>query len=113
MSIRMQKPWIPLTEERVEAVGGQLGVYELADRDQHCIFVGKADGRSLFGLRGELNKCRDLPEAHWFRYEVNTAYLTRYQELLMVWMADHGTLPLLNKDDVQHLGRLQPGGLKS
>jgi len=42
------------------------------------------------------------------RYEVNTAYLTRYQELLMTHRADHGALPPGNAEEKLRLGRLSP-----
>jgi hypothetical protein len=44
-----------------------------------------------------------------FRYEVNQQYTTRYQELLMLHVADHGTLPVVNAADPPvRLGRLSP-----
>lgn len=113
MSIRLDKPWIPLSPHAVDVVPGQLGVYELADSDHRVIFIGMAGARSLFGLRGELKDQleKHQPEKHqctWFRYEVNMAYLTRYQELLMVYQSDFSGLPELNRDNSNSLGRLQP-----
>ena len=111
MSIRIDKPWIPFTRENVVAMGGQLGVYELANEEGQTVFIGKAGARTLFGLRGELMGHLETPGISGFRYEVNSAYLTRYQELLMVWLAAHDTLPALNTDDVTRLGRLHPAGI--
>ena len=54
MAIRMEKPWIALNPESVRALPGQLGVFELADRQGHVVSIGFAGGRSLFGLRSEL-----------------------------------------------------------
>ena len=44
-----------------------------------------------------------------FRTEVNQQYTTRYQELLMLHVADHGALPVVNQaDPPPRLGRLSP-----
>jgi hypothetical protein len=85
-----------------------MGVYELGDAAGAVIFVGYAGGRSRFGLRGEIEaQAARFAAASGFRYEVTTAYLTRYQELLMAHRADFGTLPAGN-GDVPGLGRLSP-----
>jgi hypothetical protein len=107
--VRMHAPWIPLDEANVEAVGAHMGVYELGT-DGEVGLIGFAGGRSLFGLRGELR--RALRQPQWsgasFRYEVTTAYLSRYKELLMVHVADHGSLPASNTADGDGLGRMSP-----
>ncbi len=111
MSIRMEKPWIDLTAETVKALPGQLGVYQLADAAGRVVQIGFAGGRSLFGLRSELERAlRDRPAgAVRFRTEVNQQYTTRYQELLMLHVADHGSLPVVNQEDPPvRLGRLSP-----
>jgi hypothetical protein len=111
MAIRMQKPWTPLTPEAVRALPGQLGVYQLADAEGRIVFIGAAGGRSLLGLRGELEQAlRERPGAALrFRYEVNQQYTTRYLELLMLHVADHGALPVVNAaDPPPRLGRLSP-----
>lgn len=109
MSIRLEKDWIPFTREQVARVGGQLGVFELGSSSGAVVYIGVAGGRSLFGLRGEIASMLETSEAEVFRYEINTAYLTRYRELLMVHMADFGHLPQDNKDvDARGLGRLSP-----
>src|SRR5262249_61240702 len=56
MAIRMTKPWIELSPEAIKALPGQLGVYQLADPQGHVVFIGFAGGRSLFGLRSELER---------------------------------------------------------
>ncbi len=109
MSIRLEKPWLPLSEEEVNALPGQLGVYEISDPAGATLFIGYAGGRSLFGLRSELSaECqrRDGANAR-FRYEVNMQYLTRHLELLMLHQADHGRIPPEN-DPPPRLGRLHP-----
>lgn len=111
MAIRMTKPWQPLTAEAVRALPGQLGVYQLADTEGHVVAIGFAGGRSTFGLRSEI--ARALSErphgATRFRFEVNQQYSSRYQELLMVHVADHGALPAANQaSPPPRLGRLSP-----
>ena len=100
MSIRMEKPWLELTLEAVKALPGQLGVYQLANAAGLIVYIGFAGGRSLFGLRSELERAlRERPAgAVRFRTEVNQQYTTRYHELLMLHVADHGRLP-----DQRHL----------
>ena len=88
MAVRLQKAWIPLDEDGLRGVKCQLGVYQLANEAGEVQFIGCADARSLFGLKGELEA--RVGEAAQFRYEVNTAYHTRYRELLMVHIADYG-----------------------
>ena len=107
MAVRMEKPWRRLDEENVAKLAGQLGVFELADDSQQTIYVGCADARSLFGLKGELQSW--LGKAAHFRIEVTTAYRTRYRELLMVHHADRGSYPELNSTkETAGLGRLSP-----
>jgi hypothetical protein len=111
MAIRMEKPWLDLTPAAVKALPGQLGVYQLADADERVVYIGFAGGRSLFGLRSELERAlRDRPAgATRFRTEVNQQYTSRYQELLMLHVADHGALPVVNAADPPvRLGRLSP-----
>ncbi|HEY6308378.1 MAG TPA: hypothetical protein VI488_18180 [Candidatus Angelobacter sp.] len=110
MSVRINKAWMPLTLESVKRLKGHLGVYQIQDTSGQLIFIGYAGGRSLFGLRGELE--RELASrgpGHNFRYEVSMQYMTRYKELLMVHAADHGELPADNrKFPPPRLGRMRP-----
>jgi hypothetical protein len=111
MSIRLEKPWIELTPEAVKALPGQLGVYQLADAGGRVVYIGFAGGRSLFGLRSELERAlRERPGgAARFRCEINQQYMSRHQELLMLHVADHGSLPAANAADPPvRLGRLSP-----
>ncbi len=110
MSVRMNKPWMPLTPETVKRLGGQLGVYQIQDKSGRIVFIGYAGGRSLFGLRGELEKeLTNRDSGHSFRCEVSTQYMTRYKELLMVHAAEHGELPADNrKSRPPRLGRMSP-----
>jgi hypothetical protein len=109
MPVRMNKAWIPLTAENVKRLGGQLGVYQIQDGSEQVVFIGYAGGRSLFGLRGELEReLRNRPEGHSFRYEVTMQYITRYKELLMVHVADRGALPPDNRNSRVQLGRMCP-----
>ena len=42
MAVRLDKPWRALTAENVEAVGGHLGVYQLADAATRILYIGVA-----------------------------------------------------------------------
>ena len=111
MAVRMEKPWIDLTPEAAKALPGQLGVYQLADAEGRVVYIGFAGGRSLFGLRSELERAlADRPAgAVLFRTEVNQQYTSRHLELLMLHVADHGSLPVVNQaDPPPRLGRLSP-----
>jgi hypothetical protein len=112
MAVRLDKPWIPLTEENVATLPGHLGVYELANGAGEIVYIGVAGGRSPFGLKGALVEALQLPPAGatQFRYEVNMAYHTRYLELLQAYRYDYGRLPVGNLTiDARSLGRLRPG----
>lgn len=110
----MAKPWLPLNAEAVAALPGQLGVFQLANGPvgaEVITRIGYAGGREPFGLRGALATVLD--EDHhgappvWFRYELTHAYLTRWEELLMVHQAMHGELPPGNQDHPHAVGRLR------
>jgi hypothetical protein len=112
VSLRLEKKWTDLTQAAVRSLPGQLGVYQLAEPDGSIFYIGYAGGHSLFGLRSELQRWLDgrAGRPARFRYEVNMQYTTRHQELLMLYMADHGKLPAENTDvHIQQLGRLSPG----
>ncbi len=109
-AVRLDKPWRELDAANVAQLAGELGVYQLADADGRVVRIGYAGGRSLFGLRGELQAALASGGAAKFRLEVTAQYLSRYEELLMVHMADFGSLPEGNADDAhRRLGRLSPG----
>ena len=112
MAVRLDKPWQPLTAESIAGVAGHLGVYQLGNDAGEIVYIGVAGGRSLFGLKGELQKVLEDPPAGAtrFRVEVNMAYRTRHFELLQAYWSDHGRLPEANTDiDTRSLGRLRPG----
>jgi hypothetical protein len=109
MNLRLEKPWRPLTETNVNALGGNLGVYQLANAAGDIVFIGFAGGKSLFGLRSTLAEHVAAPPAGatQFRVEVNQQYQSRYRELLMVHRRDTGDLPVANRmAPPVHLGRL-------
>lgn len=106
MSVDLDKPWQACSG--AGALPGHMGVFQLADGAGAVVYIGYAGGRSRFGLRGEVEAAAARLGAVSFRCEVTTAYLTRYQELLMVHRARHGVLPTGN-GDVAGLGRLSPG----
>jgi len=107
VQLRLDKPWTPLTADNARRLPGQLGVYELADEGQAVVYIGFAGGRSLFGLRGEIERHVDDPRKRFFRVEVNQQYQTRWRELLMLHNADHGDVPGLNRlEPLPRLGRI-------
>ena len=109
MGIRLAKPWTALGAAAVRALLGQLGVFELGDGEGTVLHIGYAGGRSLFGLRSAVEAAGQQHRgARQFRYEVTMQYLTRYQELLMLHVADHGALPDGNRAERLTLGRLSP-----
>lgn len=110
MSIHINKAWKHLTTENVKQLGAQLGVYQIQNPAGQIIFIGYAGGRSLFGLRGELEKeVARRNSGYRFRLEINMQYMSRYKELLMVHAAEHGELPMENrKCRPSKLGRLHP-----
>lgn len=111
MSIRLEKPWVTLDAAAVRRLPGQLGVYQIAEPDGSIVYIGYAGGRTLFGLRSEMERWlkRREGKATRFRYEVNMQYMSRHQELLMLHVADHGSLPAGNAEtDQRRLGRLSP-----
>jgi len=113
MPVRMDKPWMPLDEEALKIVASHLGVYQLANAAGEIVYIGVADARTLFGLKGELRKAIAAPPAGatQFRVEVNMAYRTRHAELLQAYQYDHGALPVANTDiDPRMLGCLRPAG---
>ena len=108
--LRLDKPWKPLTAEDAGRLPGQLGVYQIADGQGAVLYIGHAGARSPFGLRSELQReFTERGEGCQFRVEVNQQYRTRWFELLMVYQADHGSLPVDNaKNPPPNLGRLSP-----
>lgn len=125
MSIRIEKKWQLLTPENIAGIEAQLGVYQLADEDQRIIYIGYAGARSLFGLRSSLTEQLEVNDRKvnvnksggkksntrrqlFFRFEVNMQYMSRYEELLMLHVADFGELPELNGQPDNRLGKLTP-----
>jgi len=113
MAVRMNKDWTEFSTTNVEQLTCHLGVYQLGTADGEIVYIGVADGRSRFGLKGELldQLGQHGDEVDRFRVEVNMAYRTRHLELLEAYVHDHGTLPSANTDiNVHSLGRLKPAG---
>ena len=108
-SIHLDKPWLELSTEIVSELPGQLGVYQLGNEAGEVLFIGYAGGHSRFGLRSELAQWLGEPdsEVRKFRCEVNMQYTTRYQELLMVYVAEHDRVPVRNSESLAELGRLK------
>jgi hypothetical protein len=104
--IRLTRPWLDLNDDEVRRVPAVLGVYELGDEAGEVRLIGYAGGRTLFGLRSELGS--HVGSFARFRYEITSAYLSRWQELLMVHRSDTGQLPPDQPDPGRPLGRLSP-----
>ena len=105
MKLHLDKPWLDLTPEAVRKLSGQMGVFQLADESGAVVYIGYAGGKSLFGLRSELEK--RLGTAAKFRVEVNQQYQTRWRELLMLHRGSHGDVPAMNqREQLPKLGRL-------
>ncbi len=109
MTTHGAKPFKLIDADTLAALSGQLGVFEFADAQDCVIYIGRADARTPFGLRGEIAaRAAAIPDARRFRLEVTTAYHTRHLELLMIHQAHHGLLPRHN-EPMPGLGRLMPG----
>ena len=109
MSIRLDKPWIEFSKQRVSLLTGHLGVYQLGNSQQEIIYIGVADAQSRFGLRGELEKWLEFNDStiSFFRLEVTMAYKTRHAELIQIFLHDFKRMPLANKHlNVASWGRL-------
>lgn len=105
----MTKPWRAIAPGALDALPGQLGVFEFADDGGQIVYIGCADARSRFGLRSAMTDAlTQCPAARGFRIEVTTAYRSRFLELLMAYRAVRGAMPIYN-DAVPGLGRLSPG----
>ena len=127
--MRIRKEWTAWDEAiQSKKLPGAMGVYELADGDQKTLYIGKASGKSPFGLRGELFRHfstsdrlasenwdhprmgEDLPSvrgnARYYRFEVNHNYYSRWIEILTRYREDHETLPPGNLEDPEQPPRL-------
>ena len=110
MSIRLDKPWQRLDASAIAALPAQLGVYQVADADSSVLSIGYAGARDAFGIQSALERELDQlgPAATQFRYEFTSNYRSRWDELLMVHLADFGDLPEPQRDQAQRIGRLSP-----
>ena len=107
MASRLTKPWIPIAEADSK-LKGHMGVFQLADAQGELIYMGFAGGKSIYGLRGEVAAASaQFDEAASYRIEITTSYMTRFRELMMVYIADNGHPPRLNPPI--KLGVLSPG----
>jgi hypothetical protein len=116
MTVRLVKTWIELHQLDHRGIPAQLGVFQLADAERRVVHIGYAGGRAPFGLRSAVPEavaaCVELTgtEPRFMRYELTHAYLSRWQELLMVHHHDTGRLPAGNAGDEIEIGRLAPLG---
>ncbi|WP_419854178.1 DUF7508 domain-containing protein [Candidatus Poriferisodalis sp.] len=109
MGIRLDKPWQSLDDGAIDALPSQLGVYHVADAEGTVLSVGYAGANELFGMQSALR--REMEQhggATQFRCEFTSNYRSRWDELLMLHLADHGELPEPQRDQAQRVGRLSP-----
>lgn len=104
----LAKPWVELTADVIDALPAQLGVYEIADDRQAVTRIAYAGGTEAFGMRTALERER-VAGGRYFRHEFTHAYMTRSQELLMLFVSEHGAVPPGNTGHLGTLGRLSPG----
>lgn len=110
MGIRLDKPWRPLDEATIATLPAQLGVYHVADSNGAVLSVGYAGAGELFGMQSALEREVQLHggAATQFRCEFTSNYRSRWDELLMLHLADHGDLPEPQRDQSARVGRLSP-----
>ncbi|MDE0874870.1 MAG: hypothetical protein OSA88_13500 [Acidimicrobiales bacterium] len=110
MGIRLDKPWERLDSDSVSSLQAQLGVYQVADDDGNVLSVGYAGAKHPFGIRSALEHEIRLhgKKATLFRYEFTSNYRSRWDELLMLHLHDHGQLPDHQRDEEGRVGRLSP-----
>ena len=110
MGIRLDKPWQRLHDGAVDALPAQLGVYHVADDAGAVLSVGYAGADELFGMQSALR--REIEQhggaATQFRCEFTSNYRSRWDELLMLHLADHGELPGPQRAEAARVGRLNP-----
>jgi len=92
MSTSMTKDWTPLNAGTVAMVPATVGVFEIADGDE-VLEIAYAGGHSAFGLRGALQQWLDREPGLSFRYERTNAYISRFREVLQVYINDTGRPP--------------------
>lgn len=96
----------PLTADAAAALPAQLGVFEIVDGQGTSVYFGAAGALEPFGLRTALAAAAQRWDEASFRYETTHAYMTRWQELLMLHAATHGAVPAANAGDAHRIGRL-------
>ena len=112
----LNKPWLGFDPHGAREIAAATGVYEIGDEEGQVVYIGYAGGSSAFGLRGEIGRRFSPDEANpvlrqrarLFRCEVNTAYMSRWRELLILYREEHGALPPANEaggEFIPSLGR--------
>ena len=110
MGIRLEKNWEILNSTSIEALPGQLGVYQIADKDGQIISVGYAGAKEPFGIRSALEREILLHGnvGTQFRYEFTSNYRSRWDEMLMLHIYDYGELHEHQRNESSRVGRLHP-----
>lgn len=120
--MRVRKPWTEWDDSiDYREIPGAMGIFEIADSEKRTLYIGKAGGRSPFGIRGELFRHFSTParlasenwthplmgqslpsiqgKARYYRYEVNHQYYSRWIEALSRFREDWERLPPANLED--------------
>lgn len=98
--------WTPLDESNAARVEAAVGVFELR-RDGETFLIEHAGATTPWGLRGALVEAAAQHGAGVeFRSEVNSAYLSRWSELMSVHRSRTGSFPTGNGDRVPTIGRI-------
>lgn len=124
--MRVRKPWTEWDDAiDYRDLPGAMGIFEIADAEKRTLYIGKAGGRSPFGIRGELfrhfSTAERLKDENWihpqmgqslpsiqgrakyYRYEVNHQYYSRWIEALSRFREDWDTVPPANLEDPEGL----------
>ena len=107
--VYMRSRWSPLDAEHVAEVGGHMGVYQLASpdgRDRVHRLRRRSFGASACAASSRAGSKRPDARKLMFRIEITTTYLSRYKELLMAHVAQHGSVPIDNSE--RHRGPRAP-----
>ncbi len=116
------KAWRPLSAEIIATLPAQLGVFQVASPEGEVLAIGYAGATHPFGMRtalsqeaerlsglGELSEpAKPDSGAAQFRLEYTSNYRSRWNELLMLHVAEFGELPPAQAERPSRIGRLQP-----
>lgn len=89
-----QEQLIEYTKENLARVSEESGVYQFLDGQEKVIYI-----KGALNLKKELEEQLQINEqARYFIYEENPLYSMRESELLQQYLANHGEMPVLNRE---------------